>query len=205
MIMAGLGILIYSLLAGAAAIGRGIENEKVKSQTYKIDEKGRPTYMDRYGKEYINGEKVIPKIIYGNNLRTVYVGQRTGTVYRDPNDRFLVRNEENKQKAIAEGKFAYEKWNFDWNMSMTTEVVTDRTIASATREKDGTCWICYARNYKPKDAVEAHGQYYYSPTKDETDERVQITEKDFYDISGLAYGSCKIRDNKYHIYDNRKY
>ena len=151
MIMAGLGILIYSLLAGAAAIGRGIENEKVKSQTYKIDEKGRPTYMDRNGKHYINGERIIPEYDYQQHY-TRYVGQRTGTVYIDPErerrEKHTRENEERKQKAIKDGKLAYEKYDNDWQRQITTEISTGKPIAILNATTLG-CYKQYASEEKP--------------------------------------------------------
>ena len=56
--MAGLGILLYGVLRAACGIGQAVENKQMKDYSYKIDEKGRPTWIDRQGNRYINGEKI---------------------------------------------------------------------------------------------------------------------------------------------------
>ena len=77
--MAGLGILLYGALRAICGIGQAVENKQMKDYSYKIDEKGRPTWIDREGHRYINGERVISKFDSKNN-QLIQVGQRTGTV-----------------------------------------------------------------------------------------------------------------------------
>ena len=81
--MAGLGLFLYGALRAICGIGQAVENKQMKDYSYKIDEKGRPTWIDREGHQYINGERVVATYDY-KNQKLVYAGQRTGTVYIDP-------------------------------------------------------------------------------------------------------------------------
>ena len=124
--MAGLGILLYGALRAVCGIGQAIENKQMKDYSYKIDEKGRPTWIDRQGNQYINGEKVIATYDY-KNKKLVYAGQRTGTVYIDPEqnqrDRLDRLNETRKQEAIKRGDLAYERYDHtSWILGNVTRI-----------------------------------------------------------------------------------
>ena len=77
--MAGLGILLYGAMRAICGIGQAVQNKQMKDYSYKIDEKGRPTWIDRQGNTYINGEKVIPTYDYTNH-KLVYAGKNSGKV-----------------------------------------------------------------------------------------------------------------------------
>ena len=47
--MAGLGILLYGAMRAICGIGQAVQNKQMKDYSYKIDEKGRPTWIDRQG------------------------------------------------------------------------------------------------------------------------------------------------------------
>lgn len=51
--MAGLGLFLYGALKAVTGIGKAVDNHQMKNYSYKIDEKGRPTWIDRvYGAVY---------------------------------------------------------------------------------------------------------------------------------------------------------
>ena len=151
--MAGLGILLYGALRAICGIGQAVENKQMKDYSYKIDEKGRPTWIDREGHQYINGERVVATYDY-NNHKLVYAGQRTGTVYIDPEqnkrDRLDRWSEKRKQDAIEMGMLAYNKYNHVWKKEITTEISTGRPIAELIKRSDGTCWKVYGTIDAPK-------------------------------------------------------
>ena len=141
--MAGLGIFLYGALRAACGIGKAVENQQMKNFSYKIDEKGRPTWLDREGNQYINGEKVVASYDY-TNKKLVYAGKRTGTVYIDPEQNRKNRldrwSEERKQKAIADGELAYMRYDHNRKKEITCEISTGKYIAQLEGRKDGTYW-----------------------------------------------------------------
>lgn len=171
--MAGLGLLIWGALNAAVGIGKAVDNHQMKNHSYKIDEKGRPTWIDREGNRYINGEKVVATYDY-KNQKLVYAGQKTGKVYIDPEqntrDRLDGWSEKHKQEAIKEGKLAYMRYDHVRKKEFTCEISTGKFIAKLEGRKDGTYW-----------------KYYLSPTSDcahahmitEGDPGVQITQEEF--------------------------
>ena len=144
--MAGLGILLYGALRAICGIGQAVENKQMKDYSYKIDEKGRPTWIDRQGNRYINGEKVVATYDY-KNQKLVYAGQRTGTVYIDPEqnqrDRLDRWSEERKQEAINDGKLAYMKYDHVRKQQITCEISTGKFIAYLEGNEDGTYYKYY--------------------------------------------------------------
>lgn len=175
--MAGLGILLYGALRAICGIGQAVENKQMKDYSYKIDEKGRPTWIDRKGHTYINGERVVSKFDAKNN-QLIQVGQRTGTVYVDPaqnrRDRLDKWSEKEKQDAIERGRLAYNKYNHVWKKDITTEISTGRPIAELIRKSDGTCWKVYGTIDTPK----YKGQSYYG-WEHRIGEPIQITSDEF--------------------------
>ena len=171
--MAGLGILLYGALRAICGMGKAVENKQMKDYSYKIDEKGRPTWIDREGHQYINGERVVATYDY-KNQKLVYAGQRTGTVYIDSEQNTIDRldrwSEERKQRAINDGELAYMKYDHVREKQITCEISTGKFIAELEGKKDGTYW-----------------KYYLSPTQDscmvhmktEGDHGVQITQEEF--------------------------
>lgn len=157
--MAGLGILLYGAMRAICGIGQAVENKQMKDYSYKIDEKGRPTWIDRQGHRYINGERVVATYDY-KNQKLVYAGQRTGTVYIDPEqntrDRLDRWSEKRKQDAIEMGMLAYNKYNHEWKTQITTEILTGRPIATLDKRSDGTYWKQYGSIDKPKYSGEAY-------------------------------------------------
>ena len=175
--MAGLGLFIYGALRAVCGIGQAIENKQMKDYSYKIDDQGRPTWIDREGKQYINGEKVVPTYDY-KNQKLVYAGQRTGTVYIDPEkntrDRLDSWSEKRKQDAIEMGMLAYNKYNHIWKKQITTEISTGRPIAELIKKSDGTYWKIYGTIDTPK----YDGQSYFG-WEHRTGEPIQITSDEF--------------------------
>lgn len=175
--MAGLGMLLYGALRAVCGIGQVVENKQMKDYSYKIDEKGRPTWTDRQGNQYINGEKVIATYDY-KNQKLVYAGKNTGTVYIDPEknqrDRMDRINEQRKQDAIKRGELAYEKYNHDWKKSITTEISTGRPIAELEKRSDGTYWKQYGSISVPK----YEGECYFG-SDHKVGKPIQITKEEF--------------------------
>ncbi len=144
--MLGLGALIFGALLGGSAIRCGIDNVKSMSKPYRYLDDGTPVYLDRKGKEHINGEKVIGKWNYELG-RAQQVGERSGRVYMDPEiesrKRMDRQNEERRQEAISQGKAAYMKYDCDRKIQITAEVSTRKFIAELEGREDGTYWMYY--------------------------------------------------------------
>ena len=175
--MAGLGILLYGALRAICGMGKAVENKQMKDYSYKIDEKGRPTWIDREGHQYINGERVVATYDY-KNQKLVYAGQRTGTVYCDPEqnkrDRLDRWSEKRKQDAIEMGMLAYNKYNHVWKKQITTEISTGRPIAELIKRSDGTYWKVYGTIDTPKNEWD-----FYVGCQHKTGEPIQITREEF--------------------------
>ena len=175
--MAGLGLFLYGALRAICGIGQAVENKQMKDYSYKIDEKGRPTWIDRQGNTYINGEKVIPTYDYTNH-KLVYAGKNSGKVYFDPEqaqrDRLDRWSEKRKQDAIEMGMLAYNKYNHVWKKQITTEISTGRPIAELIKRSDGTYWKVYGTIDTPKYKGEC-----YVGCQHKTGEPIQITREEF--------------------------
>lgn len=185
--MAGLGILLYGALRAACGIGKAVENKQMKDYSYKIDEKGRPTWIDREGHQYINGERVVATYDY-KNQKLVYAGKNTGTVYIDPEqntrDRMDRWSEERKKSAIERGMLAYGKYDHVWKKQITTEISTGRPIAELIKRSDGTYWKQYGSIDSPKYKGEV-----YVGCNHRVGEPIQITIDEFskLDICGGSH------------------
>ena len=175
--MSGLGMLLYGAMKAICGIGKAVENHQMKNYSYKIDEKGRPTWIDRQGNTYINGEKVIPTYDYTNH-KLVYAGKNSGKVYFDPEqaqrDRLDAWSEKRKQDAIENGWLAYNKYNHVWKKQITTEISTGRPIATLDKRSDGTYWKQYGSIDKPKYSGEA-----YVGCCHKVGEPIQITREEY--------------------------
>lgn len=185
--MAGLGLLLYGALRAACGIGKAVENKQMKDYSYKIDEKGRPTWIDRQGNQYINGERVVATYDYDRH-KLVYAGQRTGTVYCDPEqnriNRIDAESEKRKQEAIKESKLAYMRYDHVRKRQITCEISTGKFIAYLEGDENG--------NYK---------KYYLQPSQDfchchckpEGVAGVPITREEF-DGLNIYYGTHSAYD-----------
>lgn len=169
--MAGLGLLISSILLGGSAIRCGIDNAKMMSKPFRYLDDGTPVYLDKLCNEHVNGEKIVPKYDYENE-KLVYVGNRSGKVYMDPQEesrkRMDRRSDENKQKAIEQGKLAYMRYDFQRKKEITCEVSTGKFIAELEGRKDGTYWKYYL-----------DPNSYSLKSKKEGDPGVQITQEEY--------------------------
>ena len=189
--MAGLGILIYGALRAICGVGQAVENKQMKDYSYKIDEKGRPTWIDREGNQYINGEKVVATYDY-NNHKLVYAGQRTGKVYYDYQQDLLNRrnteDEEEKADELSRGKLAYLKYDSISKRRLTCEISTGKFIAELEGRPDGTYWKYY---------IEEDGCHYIYFNKTKGSPCVQITREEF--------DALNIKPGTHHAYDaNRR-
>ena len=189
--MAGLGILLYGALRSICGIGQAVENKQIKDYSYKIDEKGRPTWIDRQGNQYINGERVVATYDY-NNHKLVYAGQRTGKVYYDYQQDLLNRrtteDEEEKADELSRGKLAYLKYDSISKRRLTCEISTGKFIAELEGRPDGTYWKYY---------IEEDGCHYIYFNKTKGSPCVQITREEF--------DALNIKPGTHHAYDaNRK-
>lgn len=189
--MAGLGILLYGALRAICGIGQAVENKQMKDYSYKIDEKGRPTWIDRQGHQYINGERVIATYDY-NNYKLVYAGQRTGKVYYDYQQDLLNRrnteDEEEKADELSRGKLAYLKYDSISKRRLTCEISTGKSIVELEGRSDGTYWKYY---------IEEDGHHWIYFHKTENSPCVQITREEF--------DALNIKPGTHHAYDaNRR-
>lgn len=189
--MAGLGLFIYGALRAICGIGQAVENQQMKNYSYKIDEKGRPTWIDREGHQYINGERVVATYDY-NNHKLVYAGQKTGKVYYDYQQDLLNRrnaeDEEEKADELSRGKLAYLKYDSISKRRLTCEISTGKFIAELEGRPDGTYWKYY---------IEEDGHHWIVNRRAKGDPGIQITREKF-DALNITLGT-------HHAYDaNRK-
>lgn len=189
--MAGLGLLIYGALRAICGIGQAVENKQMKDYSYKIDEKGRPTWIDRQGHQYINGERVVATYDY-KNQKLVYAGQKTGKVYYDYQQDLLNRrnteDEEEKADELSRGKLAYLKYDSISKRRLTCEISTGKFIAELEGRPDGTYWKYY---------IEEDGHHWIVNSRAKGDPGIQITREEF-DALNITLGT-------HHAYDaNRK-
>ena len=189
--MAGLGILLYGALRSICGIGQAVENKQIKDYSYKIDEKGRPTWIDRQGNRYINGEKVVATYDY-KNQKLVYAGQRTGKVYYDYQQDLLnkrnTEDEEEKADELSRGKLAYLKYDSISKRRLTCEISTGKFIAELEGRPDGTYWKYY---------IEEDGHHWIVNRRAKGDHGIQITREEF-DALNITLGT-------HHAYDaNRR-
>ena len=189
--MAGLGILLYGALRSICGIGQAVENKQIKDYSYKIDDKGRPTWIDRQGHQYINGERVVATYDY-NNHKLVYAGQRTGKVYYDYKQDLLnkrnTEDEEEKADELSRGKLAYLKYDSISKRRLTCEISTGKFIVELEGRPDGTYWKYY---------IEEDGCHYIYFNKTKGSPCVQITREEF--------DALNIKPGTHHAYDaNRR-
>ena len=189
--MAGLGILLSGALRAICGMGKAVENKQMKDYSYKIDEKGRPTWIDREGNQYINGERVVATYDY-NNHKLVYAGQRTGKVYYDYQQDLLNRrnaeDEEEKSDKLSRGKLAYLKYDSISKRRLTCEISTGKFIVELEGRPDGTYWKYY---------IEEDGCHYIYFNKTKGSPCVQITREEF--------DALNIKPGTHHAYDaNRR-
>lgn len=189
--MAGLGILLYGALRTICGIGQAVENKQMKDYSYKIDEKGRPTWIDRQGHQYINGERVVATYDY-TNKKLVYTGQKTGKVYYDYQQDLLNRrnteDEEEKADELSRGKLAYLKYDSISKRRLTCEISTGKFIVELEGRSDGTYWKYY---------IEEDGCHYIYFNKTKGSPCVQITREEF--------DALNIKPGTHHAYDaNRR-
>ncbi len=189
--MAGLGMLLYGALRAVCGIGKAVENKQMKDYSYKIDEEGRPTWIDREGHQYINGERVVATYDY-NNHKLVYAGQKTGKVYYDYQQDLLNRrkseDEEEKADKLSRGKLAYLKYDSISKRKLTCEISTGKFIVELEGRSDGTYWKYY---------IEEDGHHWIYFHKTENSPCVQITKEEF--------DALNIKPGTHHAYDaNRR-
>ena len=189
--MAGLGLFLWGTMKVICGIGQAVENKQMKDYSYKIDEKGRPTWIDRQGNQYINGEKVVATYDYANK-KLVYAGQRTGKVYYDYQQDLLNRrnteDEEEKADKLSRGKLAYLKYDSISKRKLTCEISTGKFIVELEGRSDGTYWKYY---------IEEDGHHWIYFHKTESSPCVQITREEF--------DALNIKPGTHHAYDaNRK-
>ena len=189
--MAGLGLLIYGAMRAICGIGQAVENKQMKDYSYKIDEKGRPTWIDREGHQYINGERVVATYDY-NNHKLVYAGKNSGKVYYDYQQDLLNRrnteDEEEKADELSRGKLAYLKYDSISKRKLTCEISTGKFIVELEGRSDVTYWKYY---------IEEDGHHWIYFNKTENSPCVQITKEEF--------DALNIKPGTHHAYDaNRK-
>jgi hypothetical protein len=153
-----LGLIGLGGLA-VSAIKCGIQNTQMMSKPNRYLKDGTPVYLDRECHEHINGERVTYRYDYSGAARTTkLVGTKSGKVYSDSHQNYLdkvaIENEENRQKALSEGKLAYIKLypthsipnntsNSITDSRLTCECSTGKIIGGLECKEDGTCYKYY--------------------------------------------------------------
>ena len=192
--MAGLGLFIYGALRAICGIGQAVENQQMKNYSYKIDEKGRSTWIDREGHQYINGERVVATYDY-TNKKLVYAGQKTGKVYYDYQQDLLNRrnaeDEEEKADELSRGKLAYLKYDSISKRRLTCEISTGKFIAELEGRPDGTYWKYY---------IEEDGHHWIVNRRAKGDPGIQITREKF-DALNITLGTHHAYDAKRKSYE----
>lgn len=163
------GIFITVLLI--SAIRAWIENINIKSDPVDHLKDGTPIYIDRNNNQYANGEKIIAKYDYVQQ-KLVFVGQRSGKVYIDPeaNKREKIREQSNFHLNLAKeyNELAYLEYHDKLKQRVTCEIATGRFIAQLEKTYDGI----YRKYYLSDNPL-----FPFSVTED--DPGVVITEEEF--------------------------
>lgn len=128
----GLGTLLFAAMLGGSAIKCGIKNANMMSTPHHYLKDGTPVYIDRLGKEYINGEQIEYRFD-SKSKQLLGVGKNSGRIYIDPRrtmyDREYATDERNRQKSLAEGKLAYMEFCPERSKRLTCEISTGKYIA----------------------------------------------------------------------------
>lgn len=137
-----LGTLLFFGALGISGIKAAHDNYEMKKVSRKVDENGNIHYMDRYCHDYINGERVQRVESTDKNGVKLYstVGVNSSKVYdtsygRGTQQLFEI-SEQDKQRAIENGKLAYMQYNPYFGRQVTTEISTGRTITCLFEGKD---------------------------------------------------------------------
>lgn len=202
--------MLAALLFGAAVAVSGIcafkDDVRIKTNSRKIDDKGRVTYYDRKGHDYINGERVVGSWFYDKDghFHAIKKGVNTGTIYEDKYqnhiDEFDRIGRENKKQAIEHGWLGYKKYIPRLDCWGFAEVSTDKIIA-CLYEFDGE----YRKFY-----WDGTGTKYDVNHSSKNDYGISITKEEYDDLDrsigrGLAGKYPKNDDVFYSIlYKNRK-
>jgi hypothetical protein len=125
---------------GISAIKAGIDNSKSMSKPLYKTEKGYDVYMDRTGKEYINGEWVYrwPDTDQYGNACTV-LRDKKGNIYSSSTDKEIIRQREFDKKSYESAKeiaetyghgnyFTYEKYFPEYKKCLRVENTTGRPV-----------------------------------------------------------------------------
>lgn len=181
--MSGLGVFLSALLGGTKAVGRAIENKKMKDYTYKVNENGQATWLDFDANQYVNGEKLVPKLERkpDGQLYRLEVGKNSGKVYVDPYENIMSRmDKENlNRKAMAEkyGRLTYQKYHREYHCSVSTEMATDKIIICIYGSDYTKVYRKWYLKYQTLDKYNTH------PDPDENDFGVPITKEEYDKLS----------------------
>lgn len=154
--MAGLGLLLYGLLHGAAAISINAEDERMKAATKRVNESGQTVCYGRTGQQYINSEATYcytQKDKYGG-IHVLTIGQKSGRVYCDSWDgeiaRIKKKIKEERAYAIENKKLAYSVYDPRMKRFMYVETLTGKRIS------------CLYKGINPKTKREEYRKFYWS-------------------------------------------
>lgn len=183
----------------------------MKKRTYKIDEQGRPTWLNRKAERYINGEKVVYKYDYKND-KLIQVGEVTGRVYYDPEliqrQRELEWDEQEKKRAIKHGDLTYLSYVSKFKTKLSRELSTEKFIAEIRKEQVGDGWRYYKYYINPESMPRGSDNRYrdsYTMSLYPLNERVpgslgvEITEEEYERLSH-GWHSYKINGENVSLY-----
>lgn len=140
--MSLLGLLIFGTALGASGISCAKDNYYSKQNTRSVDKYGNVSYMDRKGKQYVNGELVYTTYEYVNGQKVPYYkGLKSGKLYKYPttdsilesiNDKINLErelDENNIKRAKERNKKSAQLYNNKYKQRVTTELSTRKVIA----------------------------------------------------------------------------
>lgn len=183
--------LIFGIAVVGSAIKCGLENIDSMSKPQYEYKNGTKVYMDRKGRQYVNGEPCYEKVSYdGNHERHLYlVGAKTGKIYHDSHDDVLnKRDKEEKEEIQYEkslGKKAYLKYFPEAKRQLTVEMETGKIITKLEIDIYGVCRKYYAISAK---------RYY-----DEEGEGIEISKEELKTLN-IGCGSHYYVDSEDPIY-----
>lgn len=129
-----LGNILFLGMMGISGLLGLRDNQDIKKKSLKYDKDMNLHYIDRFGEEYINGEKIKHIIEYDDNgnRHNYSVGIRSNKNYNDLFDNRIEqinnRNEEEKKKKLQYGYLAYNKYDLYFKEYVTTEIKTGKVI-----------------------------------------------------------------------------
>lgn len=130
-----LGALLFLGALGVSGVLALKDNIDSLSEPVGQLKDGTPTYMDRKGKEYINGEPTRHESVLDEfgHWHEYDIGVNSGKIYRDSFRKFMEEqrryDNQNLENSKKRKKLAYEKYDPRFDRNITTEISTGKLIS----------------------------------------------------------------------------